>query len=537
MQMCTRSWATPMVLLALTLSLVAAAVAQGEARPSSHFSAIDAYIQAQMEKHGLPGVAVVITQGDQIVHARAFGTAGAGRNLTPQTPMYIGSTSKSFTALAVAQLAEQGKIDLDAPVRTYIPWFRVADEAASQKLTVRHFLHHASGLSESGFSVVVPDDATLEEAVRSLEHAQLTAPVGAKSQYFNHNFDVLALLVQQVRGQPFDAYIAKHIFTPLQMKHSYTDPAVARANGWAQGYSRFFGWVVPAPQPHPAYALGEGYLIVSPEDLAHYVIANNNAGQYGDARILSPAWMTRLHTPRPQEGFRYAMGWYVDSVKGVPRIQHGGANETFKTFMATYPTKQLGLVVMINQGYLVDHYISADQLFGGVEMLALEQGQPNLAAGYAVPMLGRALLAIVLVLAAFQGWQLWQLRSWRWRARVMNRRRRAVDIGLNFAIPTMITSVVIWQVAGFFGDQFNLVQQTAMLFRWLPDIGMLIVVGTVPDYLQGIVKLVWLLRGLPSAGQNNVGPKAIAFAQMGRHKNLARSREQDAWRCVCRTIR
>jgi CubicO group peptidase (beta-lactamase class C family) len=489
--------------LALVLVLALGAwpgAAQSAAAPTSDFAAIDAYVEAQMQKHGLPGVALVVTQGQRIAHARAFGTAGAGRALTPQTPMYIGSTSKSFTALAVAQLAEQGKVDLDAPVRAYIPWFRVADEAASRALTVRHFLHHASGLSDAGFGTALPDDAGLEDAVRALAHARLTAPVGAKSQYFNHNYDVLALIVERVSGQPLGAYVGEHIFGPLQMTRSYTDPATARANGLAQGYSRLFGWAVPARQPHPVYGLGEGYMIAAPQDLAHYVIANLNDGQYAGARILSPAWVTRLHTPREQEGFRYAMGWFVDSVNGVPRFQHGGANETFKTFMAAYPTRRLGLVLMINEGYLVDHYFSAEQVFGGVEMLALGQGQPSVAHGYAVPAIGRALLAAVLLLAVFQGWQLWRLLSWRRRA--LSAARRAADIGLNFAIPTAITGLVIWQVAGFFGDRFNLAQQAAAMFRVLPDIGLLIVLGTLPDYLQGLVKLAWLLRGAFSAGRS-----------------------------------
>ena len=86
-----------------------------------------------MEELGIPGAALVIVQGDQIVHLKAFGVAdGSGRPVTPQTPFFTGSTGKSITALAIMQLVEAGKIKLDAPVQTYLPWFRVADAKASR---------------------------------------------------------------------------------------------------------------------------------------------------------------------------------------------------------------------------------------------------------------------------------------------------------------------------------------------------------------------------------------------------------------------
>ena len=104
----------------------------------------------KMKELGIPGAALVIVQGDQIVHLKAFGTAdGSGRLITPQTPFFTGSTSKSFTALAIMQLVEAGKIKLDAPVQTYLPWFRVADVKASQMITIRQLLNQTSGLPRS----------------------------------------------------------------------------------------------------------------------------------------------------------------------------------------------------------------------------------------------------------------------------------------------------------------------------------------------------------------------------------------------------
>ena len=259
--------------------------------------ALDAYITAQMSKHGVKGISLAVTSGTEILHLKGYGTAGKGCPMTPQTPMYIGSQSKSFTALAIAQLIEQGKINPNDPVQEYIPWFKVANEEASQKITVNHLLHHTSGLSEAGFTVVLPDDATNEEAVRALAGATLTEPVGRKFQYFNVGYDVLAVVVQNVSGIPYEEYLQKDILDPLKMAHTYTDPVLARANGLSQGYSRFFGFTVPQNQPHRVFEVSAGYIISTAEDMAHYAIAMNNNGLYEGQQLLSAEGMHRILYP------------------------------------------------------------------------------------------------------------------------------------------------------------------------------------------------------------------------------------------------
>jgi CubicO group peptidase (beta-lactamase class C family) len=108
---------------------------------------LDAYIEARMRATRIPGLALGVVRGDQVVYLKGYGVAGPdGRTVTPQTPFILGSTSKSITALAVMQLVEAGAIDLDAPVTTYLPWFRTADAAASARITVRNLLYQNSGL-------------------------------------------------------------------------------------------------------------------------------------------------------------------------------------------------------------------------------------------------------------------------------------------------------------------------------------------------------------------------------------------------------
>ena len=205
-------------------------------------AAVDALVEAQMKKHSLPGVALAITQGEEIVYLKGFGTAGGGREMIAQTPLYIGSISKPFTSLAVMQLVEEGKIDLNAPVQTYLSWFAVADEEASRTITIRNLLNHTSGLSDAGFDRILPTDISREEAVRALSEARLTVPVGKQTQYFNLNFTVLSLVVETVTGQSFEDYLQENIFDPLDMGHTHTSLETAQADGCLPGIHAFLAW-------------------------------------------------------------------------------------------------------------------------------------------------------------------------------------------------------------------------------------------------------------------------------------------------------
>jgi CubicO group peptidase (beta-lactamase class C family) len=218
-----------------------------------------------MQDLRIPGLALGIVRGDHIVHLNGFGVADpSGRPVTPQTPFIMGSLAKSFTALAVMQLVEQGQVELDAPVQRYLPWFRVADDAASAQITVRHLLNQTSGLSTKTGRAFQgnPDlsDGALEQAVRALRDYPLAQPVGMTYQYSTVNYAVLGLIVQTVSGQSFEDYVQEHIFVPLDMRSSYTSQSAAQAHGLASGCRYWFGQPVAADLPDNRSLVPAGYL-------------------------------------------------------------------------------------------------------------------------------------------------------------------------------------------------------------------------------------------------------------------------------------
>jgi hypothetical protein len=211
----------------------------------------------------------------------------------------------------------------------------------------------------------------------------------------------------------------------------------------------------------------------------------NNQGSFQGRQIVSPAMLKRIFTPTKG----YGMGWFI-----MPdHINHGGANETFKTFVDLYPSRDLGIVLMINQGYMMDHYISAEQVFSGVEAIALGRTAPPVAQGWSVKTIGWSLLLFVLALCGLHAWNISRLRNWKLKLPSMSASKKVMGVAISFIIPTVILFIIFSQVKNFFGYRFNFTYQILIMFKTLPDITILFLVGTLPDYVQGLIKLAWVI--------------------------------------------
>jgi CubicO group peptidase (beta-lactamase class C family) len=177
----------------------------GKSRPARQMAfdpdVVDDFITGQMAAQRVPGLALAITQGDQVLYVKGYGSAGNGQAVTPQTRFFTASVSKSFTALAVMQLVEAGKVELDAPVQKYLPEFTLADPAAASRITLRHLLNQTSGLSETDFpDMQLPQPETIAERVASLRSARPVAAPGTEYHYFSPNYGVLARVVSCAAG-------------------------------------------------------------------------------------------------------------------------------------------------------------------------------------------------------------------------------------------------------------------------------------------------------------------------------------------------
>ena len=405
--------------LALFIGLTAARVHAKPPRAAADFAAIDTYVERQMHELGIPGLALGIVQGDQVVHLKGFGLAdAAAQPVTPQTPFVIGSTTKSFTALAVMQLVEAGKIELDAPIQHYLPSFRLADPDASARITVRDLLHQTSGISTAdGNADVTRDDRAddaLEQRTRAMESIRLSQPVGATFQYANANYDLLGLLIQAVSGQPYEEYIQQHIFAPLDMRHAFTAPDSAQSDGLAKGHNYWFGVPTAMTTPFPRGSLPSGYLIASAEDISHYLIAQLNDGRYRDATVLSAQGIAALHRPAVAafQGNHYAMGWFVGQGGGAPAVWHNGTVPGFNAKIVLVPTGRWGVVALMNASSQLNEARKEAIVDGVVSLLHGRAPQPAPANQIVVVLyiIIHLIAAIPLVNAI---WSALALRRWR----------------------------------------------------------------------------------------------------------------------------
>jgi CubicO group peptidase (beta-lactamase class C family) len=471
--------------------MITAASCASSAEPAvvpGDITAIDSYLTIATQVHNIPGMALAITEGDQIIYSEGYGTAGEGRRVTPDTPFYIGSQSKSFTALAILQLVERDKLDLDAPVQTYLPWFRIADPQASGQITIRHLLQHTSGLSESSYAATLPPDASLESLVRDLSRARLAAPVGTQMEYFNPGYSALGLIIETVSGQSYGEFINEYIFTPLKMENSFTDPTAASTAGLSQGHSQIFMLAVPRKQTFYQSDLPAGFIISTANDLARFLMVLGNKGELDGVRVLQPENVELMFTPNTALNNTYGLGWYISEDDGETRITHGGDTELFHTSVLLLPQKDLSLVLLFNENHLLKDFNEYDTIFWSIAAMLTGNPVPSERLSSIVYGWGLFMLWIVFLGVAVR--KLFLLPQWRTKMISWNSRRRWLDIMkhlLWIAISIVIVTII---VPSFLNRGFNL--------RWfvafLPDVAIVVATLLLDDVLQATLKSWMIIR-------------------------------------------
>jgi CubicO group peptidase (beta-lactamase class C family) len=385
----------------------------------ANFAEIDRFVADQASASRIPGLAYAVVRRGEVMHAQGFGGDGRGNDITPDTPFWIGSNTKSFTALATTQLIEAGQIGLDTPVREYVPELRLADEQASSQITIRHLLNQTSGFSrETGVEPVLHEkQQTLEEAVADLAGVELNRPVGESFEYSNVNFVLLGLVIQRVSGQTWQAYIDEHIFGPLGMTRSYTSHEAAKANGLTSTYRYAFGLRLETEGKYLPGVAPTGYLYSTAVDMSRYLSAYLNGGELEGARVVSPEGagaMLALATnsiERTLQGheftYGYGRGWFVGPFGVAEDARwHLGNLPNFTAWMVLLPETGEGVVVLINAGSQFE--------FGGANgvMSRIPRGIVNMLRAEAPPT-GHSMTdfyvvfnGLVVIVVAIQLWSL-----------------------------------------------------------------------------------------------------------------------------------
>jgi CubicO group peptidase (beta-lactamase class C family) len=314
---------------------------------------IDSAVQAEMERGGQPGLTLGLTDRDGTLAIRTYGFAdlAAHRPVTPETLFEIGSIGKSFTAVAILQLVDEGRIAPEAPVDRYLPWLVIPRRAEDGPITVHHLLSHTAG-------IVTGIDATPEAAfqVWALRDLPTSSPPGDRFHYSNVGYKVLGLVLEAVEGRPYPEIIRSRILEPLEMRA--TEPAITNeirarlAVGYEYLHDDRMGYAGAALAPATWLQTGtaDGSLASTAGDMCAFVRLLLRAGDGPSGRLLSEGSFARMTTAhaRHEGGGAYGYGLSIRELEGRRLIGHGGGMVGYLAGMETDREAGLGVIVLQN---------------------------------------------------------------------------------------------------------------------------------------------------------------------------------------------
>jgi CubicO group peptidase (beta-lactamase class C family) len=345
--------------LLLVLALAQTALAQ-----NGSLNGFDDYVNKALKEWEVPGVAIAVVKGDQVVLAKGYGVRKLGdpAPVDERTLFAIGSSSKAFTAAAVAMLVDEGKVKWDDPVTKYLPGFEMYDPYVTRELTVRDLLTHRSGLQRGDF-LWYGTELDRDEILRRARFLKPSWSLRSTFGYQNIMFLAAGQLVARVSGKSWDEFIQQRIFTPLAMNASSTSiKALKTADNVATPHAKVNDKVQVIPWRNIDNIAPAGSINSNVVDMAQWVRLQLNQGTLQNQRLFSPAVAKEMHTSQtiiryeppyamwyPDAHFlNYGLGWFLSDYRGRKVVEHGGAIDGMRAEVALMPEEKLGVVVLGN---------------------------------------------------------------------------------------------------------------------------------------------------------------------------------------------
>jgi CubicO group peptidase (beta-lactamase class C family) len=348
----------------LVFILIGAAVPVAKAADIDS-DAVDAAVREAMKAWEVPGVAVAVVRGEEVVYLKGHGVRAIdGKDaVTPDTLFPLASCSKAFTTTAMAMLVDDGKMNWDDPVRKHLSSFHLADPLADHDVTLRDLVCHRTGLR--GHDLLwYRAPWTPEESVRRVGLLPLDQPFRTRMQYQSTMFTAAGLAVGSASGKPWDQFIRERILEPLDLKSVvFTTKEAEKTADRASGHRRNR---LGHPEPMPAYIFEHAdpatSAHASARDLAKWLRFQLGDGTNGTKRLVSAGNLAETHTPQMVirlEGMdkdlhtettqmSYAMAWVVHDYRGELLWGHGGVIDGIRVQLTMAPKKKIGVAILCN---------------------------------------------------------------------------------------------------------------------------------------------------------------------------------------------
>ena len=357
------------------------------------FYALEEWIAEQMQAGHVPGLALAVVHDMEVIYSHGWGVTSVedGRlPVTPRTLFRIGSITKSMTATAIMRLVEAGKLDLDRPVKDYVPWLAFSRPAAAGAITLRRLLSHSAGLPTDHVPFGRRGPEGLEAYVREDVPAYpFIAPPGQLYAYSNPGIRIAGYIAQVVAGQPYTELMQDLVFDPLQMDRTTFDPTVAMTYPLAQSHDLAADGTLGVQHRYAddSGSYPSGSVISTALDLTHFAIMQMDGGRFHGRQVLAAGSVAEMQRPQVDKyalgNAAYGFGLDLDTYKGLGRVSHNGAISTFGSRLVMLPRAGAAAVLLFNRapGFWARAEAIVDRVVD--ELLDLPREQPRPPAGEA----------------------------------------------------------------------------------------------------------------------------------------------------------
>jgi len=313
------------------------------------FASLEKVALEELKQTNTPGAAIAIVRGDKVVMARGFGVASVetGEAVSPDMLFRLGSTTKMLTSTAVNILAEEGRVNLDAPIGTYL-------EGINSKLaqvTAHQLLTHTAGVRDEAPMFGPHDDAALGAGIRAMDEGFLFAIPGDVFSYSNPGYWIAGYLAEVVAGKPYADVMQEKVFAPLGMQRTTLRPTLAMTYPLAQGHDNNAKVIRPAADNVATWPAGS--VFTSVKDLSRFVIAVLNDGRLDGKQVLPAAVVKRITTgyvdSSGREQSKYAYGLTIRTFRGARAFEHGGSRSGYGSLVRMLPDQKVAVIVLGNR--------------------------------------------------------------------------------------------------------------------------------------------------------------------------------------------
>ena len=423
------------------------------------YEAVSKELETKIKKNHIPGMSVVVVNSNEVVFSKTYGNCKS-----IDTPFIIGSLSKSFTALSIMKLVEEGRIDINKPISTYIDtslYFKNKEDG--DKITIKQLLNQNSGIG----------------TYQKLGSIEITKNYG-KYEYANANYNLLGKIIESVSNESYSDYVTKNIFEPLEMNHTSATLEGSNKNGLLKGYQNYFGFPIAEKPNYPTKnswsQVPAGYISSSASYMGKYLQMYLNNG----VNIISEDSIHQMFYDNiPQDDIDrayYGMGWEYTKYYSKPILTHSGLVENYTSKMFIIPESNIGVVVLVN----MNDYLVTNNLLEDIVKPLL--GEEKTEVSNNLYIINHLLIdAIYIVITIIALYPIITIKSWKNKNKT--KKLYIIDIARHLLLPIVliliptIISVPFW-----------------VIWDFVKDLALILIINSILMLSTGIYKIGYLLK-------------------------------------------